>query len=288
MSTRYARKKHLLIKTETIYGTDSVPTVSANAILAGLDYEFTPVEASQVDVRDVMDTFMGHQGEVIAGFVAKMAFSVEIQGGGSPLGTPPLWGPVMRGCGMAQVITASTDVRYNPVSTGQEALSVYFNHDGVRHRFLGARGNIQARIEAGKIPRWRYSLTGIAQPATDVAWAAPTLNTWPAPIIANDVNTVATIFGFSSPVHSLSIDWGNMIQLYQPINATRVEIEDRKVTGSVLIEQSTTALQDFFGLYRSKTKGSISLTHGTAVGSRVQITAPRVEIGAAGPKPVIR
>ncbi|TXI00298.1 MAG: hypothetical protein E6Q76_18665, partial [Rhizobium sp.] len=61
--TKYARNKALLVKIETVYGTDSTPTGALNAIQAS-NFNFEPSVGQDVS-RDLILPYMGHQGVIL-------------------------------------------------------------------------------------------------------------------------------------------------------------------------------------------------------------------------------
>ena len=125
----YWNEKTLLLKAETTYGTDPTPTGAANAILA-TDVRLSPMEGQDVD-RMLDLPFMGASGTVAAGLHAKISFKVEVKGSGAA-GTPPAFGPILRACGCAEVIVASTSVTYSRVSKNHGSATIYMNIGGVQ------------------------------------------------------------------------------------------------------------------------------------------------------------
>ena len=158
MATRKFRKLAALVKIETTYGADAVPTGAADAMLM-TDVAFTPMEGQEVS-RDLLLPFLGHQGVELTGLYARLQGSVEIAGAGA-VGTAPAYGPLLRACGMAEDEESGVSVTYLPVSAGEEAASIYFNADGVRHVLLGSRGTWTANLAPNQIPRFRFDMMGL-------------------------------------------------------------------------------------------------------------------------------
>jgi hypothetical protein len=169
MATRYWRKKSLLVKIESTYGQDAVPTGAANAI-AARDVAFTPLEL-EYENRDIVRPYLGHQEQIVVTAHARLAFACEIAGSGTA-GTPPAWGPLLRasGCselalgtahaGTAQAGGASTITLANTASGSDGA------YRGMRIRLTGGTGAGQARIIA--------AYDGASKVATtSEAWTTP-------------------------------------------------------------------------------------------------------------------
>lgn len=99
-----ARKRVLLAKIETTYGTDPTPTGAANAILVR-NMSITPQDADLSD-RDLVRPYIGRSEQLPAGIRAMVDFEVEIAGAGTA-GTAPGYGPILRACGFSETLTAA-------------------------------------------------------------------------------------------------------------------------------------------------------------------------------------
>jgi hypothetical protein len=76
MTTRYKRNKTLMVKIETTYGVDAVPTGAANAVLCKTDVNVTPLESERVP-REVIQAYMGHQQDLPVATRMKIEFDIE-------------------------------------------------------------------------------------------------------------------------------------------------------------------------------------------------------------------
>lgn len=98
------RRRTILAKIESTYGTDSVPTGNANAILV-TDLNVSPLAADIVD-RNLIRNYMGSSDQLIANARVECDFSVEMAGAGTA-GSAPAYGPLLRACGLAETILAA-------------------------------------------------------------------------------------------------------------------------------------------------------------------------------------
>lgn len=98
------RRRVILAKIEGTYGVDSAPTGAANAILVR-SLDVTPLDADVVS-RDVVRPFLGSQGNLIAGQKVTVSMEIELAGSGTA-GSAPAYGPLLRACGLAEVLTAA-------------------------------------------------------------------------------------------------------------------------------------------------------------------------------------
>ncbi len=272
------RRGALLAKIEVTYGTDPTPTGAANAILFS-DFDLSPMEMKTVD-RDNIRPFLGSNEQLPTGLFSKIDFTIEAAGSGA-LGTAPAWGPLLRACGFAETVTASTKVEYSPVSESFESVTVYFNLDGVLHKLTGARGTVTFDFTRDGRPAMKFSLTGLFNTVTDAAAPTVTLTAWQKPLAVNRTNTpTLTLHGYAGRVHSLTADMANEVIFRELIGAAMGEvlITDRKPVGNILMEAVTVATKDWWTSIKNITTGALQLIHGTVAGNKFQIDAPNVQL----------
>lgn len=272
---RIFRKLAILNKVETVYGTNAAPA-AVNAVI-GKNVTFTPIEADEVS-RDLLLPYMGNQGVILAGKYAKLEFDVEIAGSGTA-GTAPKWASLMRACGFAETLQATTSATYSIVEDGQTSTTIFFEIDGVRHIMLGCRGNMSLNFAPKAIPSFKFSLTGLLGTITDQALTAVTMTGWSTPVESSSANTTLTMHGSAAVAESLSIDLGNTVTPRFLIGSESVIISDRKTTGQAVVEATNLATMNWFQRALARTRGALSVIHGTAAGNIVEITAPAVEVG---------
>ncbi len=277
MAKRYFRKLATLAKIETVYGTDAIPTGAANAIQM-TDVSITPIAGEEVS-RDLYLPWLGSQGAQFVGTHVQVEGSVEIAGAGGA-GTAPAYGPLLRACGLSEVITAATKVDYQPISAGFESASLYWNMDGVRHVLLGAKGTVSLNLTPKQIPRFSFQLWGLLGPIADVPLPAVTLTAFQRPLTVSKVNTpVASILGSSVIAESLAVDLGNQVEPRFLIGDESIEIVDRKASGTAVIQADLLAAKDWFAAAIARTRGAILWQHGLTAGNIVEISGPAVELG---------
>lgn len=272
-----SRRRLILAKTETTYGTDAVPTGAANAILVR-NLDITPQDADFAD-RDLVRPYLGRSEQLPAGIRAMVSFEVELQASGTA-GTAPAWGPLLLACGFAQTIVASVSVTYAPVSTAFSSLSIYFQVDGVQHRLTGARGTASFSLKKKEIPTIKFEFTGIYNPVTDTALATPTFTAWITPLPVTNTNTPTfTLHGLAGRMSELSVDMACEIVHRDLVGGSQeVLLVDREPNGSVMIEATTVASKDWWTLAQNATLGALALTHGTVAGRRVAINSSNVQL----------
>lgn len=271
------RRKVALAKLETTYGTDSVPTGAANAMLL-TNIEFAPMDGEDT-TREIEWPHLGAQPQIPTGLRATLSGGVELVGSGTA-GVPPAWGPLLRACGCAQVITPDTNVEYMPISTEMESLTVHFWIDGIRHILRGARGTAVLSISAQGVPSIRFTLTGLWSTPTDTAPATPVLTGFRAPLVATTAHTpVFTVDGTPLVLREFSFDLGNAVEPRLLIGREEIMITDRQELISTTVEAVPLATLDPFAFAQDHNETfAVTITHGITEGFRTTVSAPRCQM----------
>lgn len=289
MATRRMRNTTILAKIGVTYGTDVVPTGGANALFVS-DVSFTPLQANNVD-RAPIRAFMGSAENLVGTAYKEISFTVELAGSGSA-GVAPAWGPLLRACGWAETLTATTRVDYLPISTAFEWVDMYVYMDGAHHKLLGCRGTASLDFSAGIVPQAKITLKGIDGGIAAAAPSGVDYSGWKTPQVITDTNTAdllrgcthsgtgapALVGGTSLPFSKFTLDMGIDVPFIPLVGAESVEIMDRKITGSV--ELDLTAANDvaFMADVKANTLASLGLLHGTVANRKVLLFAPNVQL----------
>lgn len=272
------RKRLILAKIESTYGTDSTPT-GAEAILVR-NLEITPLQADVV-TRDLIRPYLGNFEQILANQRVEITFEVELAGSGAA-GTAPAWGPVMKSCAMAETVVATTSVTYAPVSGSFSSCSIYFNNDGVRHKITGCRGSFSVSGEVGQIPVISFTMMGIYNAPDDSALPTPTYSNQATPVIFKQGNTTGfQVFSYSGCLQSFSMDLANEMVYRELVGCTKeVLITNRAPNGTAVIEATTIATKDFFTIANGTSTGNLTFQHGQTAGNIVTFSSPQTDIGS--------
>ncbi len=267
------KSKIILVKPEgAAYATNSAPTGAANAMLL-TDVQLQPMEGEDIS-RNLELPYLGAQEEVPTGLRAVLSGTFELVGSGS-VGVAPSWGPLLRACGVAEVITAGTSVEYSPVSDNHESVTASFQIGPSLHLLLGARGTATFTLNAQGIPVCRVTLTGLFLRPSDQARPAVDLSAWQAPQIASKANTpLFTIGGAPFILRSYELNLGNDVQPRLLVGVERIVIVDRAEALTVTVEAVPYATYNPFAIAEDRTRQSVIIQHGTIVGRKVKIATP--------------
>jgi hypothetical protein len=270
------RKVALLAKLETTYGQDAVPTGAANAVLLQ-EAEVTPMEAERIE-RPLIRPYLGARPFVLAGKRMQVRASIDMAGAGSA-GAVPAFGPLLRGCGLAQTVQAGVRVDYTPVSEGFESLTLVYNLDGTRHRGLGARGTVSAELAANAFPRLTVEYTAFF--TTVAAEALPTVDlaAWRDPRPVGFVDTpVFTVNGVSVPLERFTLTLGNQVAWRDLVGSRSVQITGRTPAATARIEAPALATLDLFAVADAQTPVPVVIQQGTSAGGIVELRLDRCQV----------
>jgi hypothetical protein len=265
----------LLAKIETSYGVDPTPTGSANAILA-TNVSLSPMEGADQS-RDLVQPFMGAQATIPTGLFMRLQFNVEMVPSGTA-GTAPGWGPLLRACGCAQVISAGTSVTYNPISDSFESVALHFHAGGTRFVLLGARGTAVLRFNAQGIPYLEFIFTGLFAKPSAQANPTPTLSGFLKPEIVSSANTTYSIASQNLVLRSLTLDLGCDVQTRMLVGSDSVLIVDRSDRLTSQIESVGLATWDPYTAADDQSNVVVQLVHGKTAGKIATLDVPIAQV----------
>jgi hypothetical protein len=173
----------LLAKEETTSGVDVAPTAAANAILVeNLAFSW---EGARMAERPATRASLGKLKPVFAGTLGQVTFDAEIKGSGAA-GTAPEIGVLLKGCGFAETIVASTSVAYKHASSNHPTLTLYFYEDGLFYAMTGAVGMPTRSLQTGAIGKYSFTFTGHMECGGTAVSATTTTIVLPATFPATD------------------------------------------------------------------------------------------------------
>ena len=272
------RKRSILAKAESSYGSDPTPTGSANYVQV-IDLNIEPIVSDEVS-RDLIRPYMGNYEVIPANTRVNVTFDVEMAGSGSA-GTAPKYGAILKACGLSETVVSSTSVTYAPVTTPSDSVTLFVNYDGIRHKVTGARGTFSLNCEVNNIPRISFSLTGIFNAPTDTALPTVTVSNQASPLIFKNGSTSNfAIFGFAAALQSWNLDFNNEVIYRELVGGTKeVLITDRRPSGTAVIESPALSAHNFFTDYTGTSTGTNTWLHGTVAGNKVTVSCPQTDLG---------
>jgi len=228
------RKKYILAKIESTYGTDPTP-VAGDAVLTK-NLQINPQQGNRVN-RDLDRSTIGNDPEIATSRYTTISFDVELAGAGAA-GTAPAYGSLLRACGFSETINVGTDVQYDPVSASFESITLYYYHDGELHKITGARGTVSFDLSRDNIPMMSFTFTGLHNDPAAPTPITPDTADFTTPIPVTDANTPTyTVDSFAAKAEAFTLDIANNVVYRNVVNAESVIISDRAPAGSISFEQ---------------------------------------------------
>ena len=271
----FTRKSVVLAKIELSYGTDLVPTASANALLVK-DLDIKPV--SDKIVRDVLRTSLSPLPFARGTKYFEISFKTELKGLGVwPTTTGEIW-CLLRACGLYEVYTVGPPKKldFGVVSQNFESVTLYGYKDGIFHKFTGCVGDVKLSLEVGKIGEWQWKFWGMYHSPVDLDPGALTFSS-AAPIVC--LNGQITVDGYGPVLEKIEIALNNKLALRKDLNSANgiigMRITGREPGGSFDPEAVLEATHDFWARWEAAQAFGLNigplLPQGGADGS-VQVT----------------
>lgn len=284
--TRNVRNAAILAKLETTYGVDAIPTGAVNAMLIS-NQQITALAANNVD-RAIVRPYLGASEQLVGTKHVELSFDVEIQGSGTP-GTVPAYGSLLRAAGMAETIVAGSYVEYTPITTGFESATLYYYDDGVVHKLLGARADVDFKLQVGTKPVFSFSFKGVygglaAAPNPTVAY-----DNFKTPAVVTDTNTGDLLLGCTYSAGALtggttyvskglSAKLGNSVEFIALVGGESIDITDRAATCQLTLDMTAAQEVAMMDQVIATGKTSLGIVHGTTAGYKVGLYAPAVQL----------
>jgi hypothetical protein len=160
------KKSVLLVKAETVYGTDPTPGPTTDALLvndANIKEAFGVVErTAQWSFLDTLPSVLGEQ-------YVELSFKVDICGSGTP-GTGPRVGALLKACGLAATNSPGVSDTYTVSSGSHVSVTIYLYMDGRQYVVTGCRGKSAKMVwTAGQPLVAEFTMVGLYTAATAAA-----------------------------------------------------------------------------------------------------------------------
>jgi hypothetical protein len=274
------RKKFLIAKIESTYGTDPSPVGGSDAVQV-TNLEVTPIESDNVQAATYQG-FLGNptRGTLVANKRVSVTFDVELAGSGTA-GTAPAFGPLLKACGLSETLVTSTSATYAPVSSSFSSATIYCFYDGTRHKITGARGTVSFNLTAGQFAVASFQFIGIYNAPDGTALSGSfTVANQAAAIEVNDTNmTTATFHGVTSArIESFDLALNNELLYKETASSQEVLITNRAPGGTAVIEAPAVGTTDYFAKAVATATGSTSLVLGATPGNIVTLNAAQTDI----------
>lgn len=287
MADRRERNTAVLVKMESVYGTDPVPVPGTDAILLR---KFTCKQEIKYVNNPEVRPYMGKGSDLVGATYITGSFEVALAGSGAG-STPPMWGRFLRGAAFAETVGVTpARVDYTLITTALESATLYYYDDGVLKKGLGMRCNITGfKMGYGDVPTLAVAFIALDGGDTAVATPALTLTAWKTPLPVNQVNSSlltigcaysagALVSGVTFPSKGIEVSLGGSISFIELLGGEAVDFADRDVSGKITMDLTTAQEITNMGIVKAGTTQGIGLLHGTAAGYKLGVFLPACQL----------
>jgi len=274
------RKRFLIAKSESTYGTDSTPVGGTDAVQV-TDLEVTPIESDNV-TAGTLQGFLGNstRSTLVANKRVSVTFGVELSGSGTA-GTAPAFGPLLKACGLSETVVAGTSVTYAGVSGSFDSATIYCFYDGTRHKITGCRGTVTFSLVGGQFAAANFEMIGIYNAPDNTSLSGTfTVANQAAALEVNDTNvTTATFHGVTDVrIESFDLAVNNDVVFKETLSSKEVVIVNRLPGGTAVLEAPAVGTTDYFAKAVGVTQASSSIVLGATGGNIVTMTMAQTDI----------
>lgn len=238
------RSRALLLKIETVEGTDSVPTPALDAFQL---FEGSSGVTGDVVEREIDRPFFTNNPFVVANPRAFIEGSFEIVPPAVPgnvtTGIAAVE-PLLRIGGMARTLVVGPpgSTRYNPISSLIPSGTAYWYHAGTHKKITGARAALSAiEMAVGNYMRGQLRIEGNYQTVEEATVSGLVYTPFAAPRVGSTESMQLSFAGFNVEGKSLSIDFGSEQRTVEHTEARLNRITDRRATFSARLYRPTLA-----------------------------------------------
>lgn len=269
-------------KKEVSYGTDPVPTYSANGILTGpVTIEPSYRKLDRLNVKG----FLGNRPALNIGEYVKVSFETEVRGSGTA-GTAPEIGVLLEGCGMAHTNTPVTSDVYVPDDNiDGNSITIYGQQHDHKYVVVGCRGTWSLEAKAGEYPKIKWEFTGLYADPTDNAIPTNTVYSATVPPVIKAASFALGTFDTEAVIENFKLAYGNEIAKRPSVNAATGFlahfIKERKVTAQVDPEAVALSTWNPLAAMQANTSYAMSIAFGASAGNILTLAAPKVVIDGA-------
>lgn len=280
------RNRILLVKEESVYGSDSTPEVGSNAMEAkNVKVNYTGDKLTRDNVRSSISPVSPVMGKR----QIEVSFEMEVKGSGS-VGTAGKLGDLLEACGFNETIAGNgSSVVYRPASGTIKSVTIYvYDIDGasaVLNKITGAVGTFNLKCPAGQYASLEFNFKGKYNARSDVAVpSTPTYESTVPPIVESALFSLNSSNDLIAQECNIQMDntLAERADLNSPSGILAFMITQRNPKGTFNPEAVLVATYDFTTDWASATQRALSITVGATAGNKVVITAPKVTIDSIG------
>lgn len=281
MASTKSRLIRLLSGTRTV--VDGIPSFDTAVGIKAKDLTPRRIEGDY-EAEDYVTGQEGAQGDRLSNLTMGLDFMVDAATSGTA-GTAPIYGDLLRGCGLKETVVADTSVSYSLQPLGEEKHEVALQYLDSQSMQVteNARGALTFSAEVRNKPMFGFQFMGahydgqdpIAPPVDFAAWRD-------APDCSPDNMEAITLGGTKLCVQSFSFTDGRTPRRNKFMNCDDTDITARNITGRMVVRMPPASDIDLLGLAKAGTKEAFVWQMGNQPGETLRIAAPAVQVKYAG------
>lgn len=266
--------KTLILKTETVYGTDSVPTAGANGVLA-MNMSIS-IDADKLE-RPIDHPYLGANPFVLVGKRVTIEFDFEPLGNVT-VGTAAPCGPILTGSAHSETLVAVTSATYAPASTSLKSVSIYFQMENQKVAVLGCRGSVSFDWTIKQFPKAHAKFLGMFAIPTFNAIPTPTVTAWQTPAAVEMETMILTIGGTAVNAMSFMLDTGDDVNIHEGSEAREAAILARSATGTIKVYDPGVDILDLWTPAKNYVPTALVCTCDGGAGKKAVFTCPTAQL----------
>ena len=274
MASTKSRLIRLLSGTRTLVG--DIPAYDTAAPLLVKDLTVRRLEGDY-QAQDFVTGFEGAQGDRL--YNTSMGLDFTIDAALPEAGSAPLFGELLKACGMTETLVAVTSASYSLTPEGTPKGEVALQYIDT----LTSQVTEKARGETKKPPMFGFKFMGEHFDGQPTVVTAQDFSTWPdAPECSPRNMTAFTVNGTELCLQSFTFTDGRAPTRAKFMNCDDTDITGRNVTGRMVVEMVTAATIDLMGLCKSTAKQSMVWEISNGAGRALRVAAPAVQLKYGG------
>lgn len=280
MASEKSRLIRLLSGTRTL--VDEIPSYADATELLIKDLVVRRIEGDY-EAQNFYTGFEGAQGDRLYNESMGLDFTVD---GAIPLaGEAPLYGELLKACGLKETIAAATSASYSPQPDGETKAEIALQYVDSQSMQVTehARGTLSFTAETKKPPMFAFKFMGELFDGQAAVVVAPDFSGWPdAPECSPRNMNAVTVDGTELCVQSFTFTDGRTPRRNRFMNCDGTDITQRNVTGRMVVEMPPAGTIDLLALCRNGAKQPLVWQLGTGAGKVIRVAAPAVQLKYGG------
>lgn len=280
MASTKSRLIRILSGTRTLVG--GIPAYAAASALLVRDLTPRRIEGDY-QAEDRVTGFEGAQGDRLYNITMGLDFMVD--GALPDAGTAPLYGELLKACGLSETITAGTSVSYSltPEGTAKGEVALQYIDTLTSQVTEKARSALTFSAETKKPPMFGFKFMGEHFDGQPTVATTQDFSDWPdAPECTPRNMRVFTIDGTELCLQSFTFTDGRTPVRNKFMNCDDTDITPRNVTGRMVVELVSAAQFDLLALCKSGEKQALIWEIGDGAGRYLRVAAPKVQLKYGG------